>query len=494
MLEMFNLKKQYEGVRQELAHALYSNDASNRVIARLMYERDQAREALVNVQSSLGGSLGSSSAAAGPSQDTDMADADGAAPSSSSTVEAGPAIPEALSTTIDTTVAKLLAERRAKSKRKVLPEGYATAESIAAYTDGSSSSSSVVKLGSARTAQTGINTLDVSLDGSAVLVGGNDKNIEVYMHDAQGGEGQSIAQLKGHKKPLIAAQFIKKPAQVLPVGAEAAASAAGLPVGIVSASEDGVVKVWKLEGETYISDYDIALAKEAAAALTGISVHPSGEYVALCTSEGTMLVHSLAAGEEVLSMSAPAEEEADEAAGGYSYTTLQWHPDGQLVVLGTSSGIVRIWDVKTLKKAATLRPTPSTSPSSNGDSSAAAIKSLDFSENGYFLSLVLPGRVEVWDLRKLALAGSLELGGGVQPLAVKFDPSGSYLAVTGAGGKVGVYANKSWKLLFDGSAVAGEKEGEEAGDIKAVAWDSRSGKVITGGGDRALRVWQAASA
>lgn len=43
MLELFTLKKAYDSVRQELAHALYANDSANRVVARLMWERDEAR-------------------------------------------------------------------------------------------------------------------------------------------------------------------------------------------------------------------------------------------------------------------------------------------------------------------------------------------------------------------------------------------------------------------------------------------------------------------
>lgn len=79
MLELFTLKKSYDNVRQELAHALYANDSANRVVARLMWERDEARSALASIKGSLG--QGGSTGEAGPEQDSEMADASGGLPS-----------------------------------------------------------------------------------------------------------------------------------------------------------------------------------------------------------------------------------------------------------------------------------------------------------------------------------------------------------------------------------------------------------------------------
>lgn len=44
ILATYNLEQKYNALRQELSYALYSNDAASRVIARLIRERDVARE------------------------------------------------------------------------------------------------------------------------------------------------------------------------------------------------------------------------------------------------------------------------------------------------------------------------------------------------------------------------------------------------------------------------------------------------------------------
>jgi pre-mRNA-processing factor 19 len=44
VLEIFALKQQFNSTRQELSYALYAQDAASRVVARLIRERDAARE------------------------------------------------------------------------------------------------------------------------------------------------------------------------------------------------------------------------------------------------------------------------------------------------------------------------------------------------------------------------------------------------------------------------------------------------------------------
>jgi pre-mRNA-processing factor 19 len=66
-LETHTLRQQLTQVRQELSTALYQHDAATRVIARLLKERDEAREALSHVTVGAGGS----SAASGEQMEVD---------------------------------------------------------------------------------------------------------------------------------------------------------------------------------------------------------------------------------------------------------------------------------------------------------------------------------------------------------------------------------------------------------------------------------------
>ena len=47
VLETFTMKQQYNSIRQELSYALYAQDAATRVVARVIKERDAAREFVI---------------------------------------------------------------------------------------------------------------------------------------------------------------------------------------------------------------------------------------------------------------------------------------------------------------------------------------------------------------------------------------------------------------------------------------------------------------
>jgi hypothetical protein len=47
MLEVFALKQQNNSLKQELSVSLYTQDAATRVVARLIRERDAARESVI---------------------------------------------------------------------------------------------------------------------------------------------------------------------------------------------------------------------------------------------------------------------------------------------------------------------------------------------------------------------------------------------------------------------------------------------------------------
>jgi pre-mRNA-processing factor 19 len=49
VLESFYLKKHLHETREELSHALYQHDASLRVIAKVIKERDEARNTIAEL-------------------------------------------------------------------------------------------------------------------------------------------------------------------------------------------------------------------------------------------------------------------------------------------------------------------------------------------------------------------------------------------------------------------------------------------------------------
>jgi pre-mRNA-processing factor 19 len=116
MIETFTLKSQLDATRQELAQALYQHDASCRVIARLMRERDEARAALASMSSS-------TSAVAVAVQDQSMGVVESAA------VVDGPGLNESVIAALNEKCKQLSGSRKGRK----IPEGLLSKEQLSDF-------------------------------------------------------------------------------------------------------------------------------------------------------------------------------------------------------------------------------------------------------------------------------------------------------------------------------------------------------------------------
>lgn len=448
--ETVALRKQYDSVRQDLANALYTNDASMRVIARLMKERNDAREALASIHTSLGmptaTSISSSSttttstAPGSATQDVDM------------TVQGDEqvlprSLPPAVMEQVDATASQLSSERRARIKRG------ASAPYPTPATASSMEEREAINAAH-RASSPGILALDISANGSLVLTGGQDKSV----HVVDRASGQVTAKLQGHSKPITAAVFSGRSN---PAVGDAALEAP-MPAFAVSASADGSVRTWR---RTENDSYELAHVLETYdAPVTGVDVHPTDSLVGSASRDGSWAIHSLENGERLMHVPAPAA--SDDQGTGYVYESFAFHPDGQLAATGTADGAIRIWDIKQGEQSAVFR------------GHEGNVHTLSFSQNGYLLVAASrdASHAKVWDLRKLDVTRTIEAAGsGIE--SVRLDASAQLLAVVGR--DVRVFGGKSFELCATWDAAS----------CTCAQWSPSDGALLVGSLDRSVRVF-----
>ncbi|KAM6498003.1 WD40-repeat-containing domain protein [Amanita muscaria] len=406
MLETFALKQQNNGLRQELSYELYQNDAATRVVARLLRERDAAREALANVSATIG-----VAPAAHSNGDVEMAAED---------APAEEALPAELVAKIDETNTTLSAARK---KRKPPPE-WTTAADVKTFT----TKHTISSLHSPSPA--GITSLAISkLNPSQFLTGGNDKVVQLYDKDTD----KVLAQLKGHTKKINHVALRERE---------------GDATLILSAGADKSAKIWSHDSASgeYIPKTTIRNHKGE---ITGLGVHPVSILLALSSSDKTYSLHDLNTFSQVF-RSAPADD---------PFASLAIHPDGTLLGLGTPASTIQIYDIRSGAIAATLSP-ENTTPFS--------VSTLSFSENGYHL--LAPSSLSsaaIWDLRKQKITQTIPLGDDFKINKVVYDYSVQYFGIAGSqGGRI--YAHKTWEELLkleEGGEMSDLVFGEQGKEI-----------------------------
>ncbi|KAI8608378.1 WD40-repeat-containing domain protein [Chytriomyces sp. MP71] len=413
MLETHSLKEAHKRLRHELSNALYENDAAKRVIARLVSERDQARAALADL-SALAPQTAQPSSAHETSQGSGMeVDAE----ETNLSAVGGKENADKLDAT-----AAILTKTRKKRKP---PTGTATAAEIATYAP----QGDIPSLHS--TTHPGITALDLlslpftdpahALKENWILTGGHDGAVIV----SDWKRGVEVASVKAHgtKKVSAVAWVDHGPLQ---------------GKAFVSGSVDHAVKLFHVkenagEEEKWTVGKASHVVKGHAAEVTGLAVHPCGEFVLSCSADSTWAFSDLERG---VMVSQNVHEDGKEA-----YSSLAIHPDGLITATGTSDSIVRIWELKSAKCVATFADPQLSGP----------ISSMSFSENGYYFATAAAESsvVKLWDLRKLECFHTMEVagaesgkrGGGVRKVA--FDYGAGFLGVA-CGERISVFRNKQW--------------------------------------------------
>eukprot|EP00735_Rhodelphis_limneticus_P001471 TRINITY_DN12095_c0_g1::TRINITY_DN12095_c0_g1_i1::g.9675::m.9675 TRINITY_DN12095_c0_g1::TRINITY_DN12095_c0_g1_i1::g.9675 ORF type:complete len:520 (+),score=156.66,sp/Q9AV81/PRP19_ORYSJ/46.24/9e-150,WD40/PF00400.27/1.3e+04,WD40/PF00400.27/2.5e+02,WD40/PF00400.27/0.00052,WD40/PF00400.27/1.3,WD40/PF00400.27/1.1e-05,WD40/PF00400.27/8.2e-08,WD40/PF00400.27/81,WD40/PF00400.27/8.5e-09,Prp19/PF08606.6/3.5e-33,zf-Nse/PF11789.3/5.1e-08,eIF2A/PF08662.6/5e+02,eIF2A/PF08662.6/0.12,eIF2A/PF08662.6/23,Cep57_C len=387
MLETHTLRTHLETVRQELSHALYQHDAACRVIARLIKERDAAREALAR-----GGQISIQTAPAAAAAETNKMEVDtgAAAPTGR--------LPAELLSAMQAEAKTLLKSR----KKRPLPPGLARAEAVQQYSE-------IASHPLHKTTAPGI--LSLSLDAkneNVVLTGGKDK--EAILFDRS--SGKILTTLKGHKKAVHHVDI--HPTQDL----------------LLTCSN--AVKIWApaeaAEGKiNYSAKFSLEHHTDD---VVDSHFQPMRQHFAAVSRDATWSMADLATGTVLCQVKDPNYG----SAGFAGYTCVQFHPDGLVLATGTSDARIRLWDMQDLENAMTL------------EGHSGAIRALSFSENGYFLATAADSTVKLWDLRKFSNFRTINVDEG-NVTSVQFDYSGQYLSYGTTTGMVGVLDSAQWGRL-----------------------------------------------
>ena len=249
MLENFELHQQLSALRQELTQTLYQHDAACRVIARLTKERDEAKRLLAQQQAVSGKTAGA--AAAGG--DVEMGD------------DTAKAIEK-----IERTARALTGQRKKRDLSGVLKES-----DVAAFAELAS-----YPLHGA--AAPGITSCDIfEKKQNLVVTGGVDG--EVCVFDTK--EGKISTTLSGHTKRIT--HVVAHRTRDI----------------IVSASSDKTVRVWNDGG----SGYSCAHTLRHDGAVSGVALHPCGDYLLSATDSGKWNFWDVATGKGIFEAASPAQ-------------------------------------------------------------------------------------------------------------------------------------------------------------------------------------------
>lgn len=428
VLELYQTRKSLQETRQELSHALYQQDAATRVIARLIREREEYRKRLESSEKKSSDKLVK-----------EPRDDEGASehPQKKARMALDASVIEAMTKT-----SKELSVMR---KDRKISDTVASIEDIEKLESQGGFPVHATRKG-------GILSIAVCPSSSLVATAGADSTVHIV--DTANISAGIV--LKGHAKRVTDVQYATKRGTWL------------------SCSGDGTVRLWQAEDDTQssyncqavIEHADVVQSKSSKKAkpaeVVSVQVHPTNDYFFSAAGDGSWCMFDLERQERLVRVG------VDETDPPPAYSAAALHPDGLIYCTGSEQADIKVWEARNQKPVASFVD------------HSGAIKSISFSENGYYMASAAEDGVKVWDLRKLKSIQSLEPK-GTGATCVSFDHSGQFLAVGGAG--VSVYGVKAgWSVLKEISDFP--KKG-----VHSLTWGSDAKELFVGASDHNLRVF-----
>mmetsp|Transcript_7366 Transcript_7366/g.6601 ORF Transcript_7366/g.6601 Transcript_7366/m.6601 type:complete len:508 (+) Transcript_7366:21-1544(+) len=420
MSEIFSLHQALDNTRQELAQALYQHDAACRVIARIMKERDEARAQLAAIPTT-SYAISNNVIQQPTSQVIESA-------STSESTDSPGLLPDYIITSVTNKCKELSTSRKEKKNQIVSIDKewfnkYKTIKTFSPH----------------KTNKPGVTCLSIYQD-RFIASGGND-GVAIVL-DKQ--SDKVIHKYTGHDKKLTDVLIDSK------------YSSSNV---VYTASADKTIKIWK---DGSLSSTLTTHTDE----VTSIAQHPVSDYLVSTSLDSTWSLWDVNSTKLIKKIS----NSIDNTLVNTKNRIGRFHPDGLILSIGTDNSGILLWDIREQKIEAKLID-------NNVDS--YIVNGLSFNENGYLLAnTTIDGSVNIWDLRKLKLIKTINVGSSA---AVSFNPSGSHLAYAGTG-DIQIAAVKEYSPLLSAGQLAHSKE------VTSIQWSSDSSFFVTSSLDRTIKI------
>ena len=441
LLETHTLKKSLHETRQQLSQALYQNDAANRVIGRLLKEREQLREQLANGVAA----ATATTTANGNNAPVETSNNNSSSSSNNNSNDNNMEVDNSINnsapfskTVVDTLINYSKEILPTLKKDRPLPDNFTTVETIGKFNEiGKYSPHSVSKVG--------INCVSIHSDNGNILTGGNDTHGKIFsMKDKR-----VVGTLRGHTKPVVCAEFISNSSD---------------NNSAVTGSDDNTCKIFKFTNKGR-DKYECTqtLNHHKSGGVNGLNVHPCGKYMVSTANDKTMGFWDLETGTIL-----------QDATYNDVACSPSFHPNGMLVSMGINN-TVGLYDVRTSVKEHVLTL----------DGHNSAITSISFSPIGtHVVSGDVDGVVKVWDLRKKHKGKSGDiatLSENQSITSVGFDYSNKYVTATSGNG-VKVWEFKKWNsTIFT--------QTDEDVEFKGAAFSHNSSYLALASSGRYLKIY-----